>query len=65
MVVGMAYTPHQCSYSDRNDPNREKNLHFGRMCSKYVQNIVQHSMDCFQSTFATIMATDVLIQPAD
>ena len=23
-VVGMAYTPHQRSYSDRNDSNREK-----------------------------------------
>ena len=23
-VLGMAYTPHQCSYSDRNDPHWEK-----------------------------------------
>ena len=43
-VLGMAYTPHQCSYSDRNDPHWEKNLQFGRMCSKYVQNIVKHSL---------------------
>ena len=43
-VLGMAYTPHQCSYSDRNDPHWEKNLQFGRMGSKYVQNIVKHSL---------------------
>ena len=64
-VLGMAYTPHQRSYSDRNDSNREKNLQFGRMCSKFVQNIVKHSMDCLQSTCAIIMATAVLIQPTD